>query len=106
MISSSPLERLNGAEFQTAFHWHLADRGIRHIYIKPATPRLNSKVERSHRIDAEEFCRMLDGVVIDDTQLSTKSSPSGKPSATAIGRTAASAARRPTSGCGGRRRPS
>src|SRR5215469_2195580 len=23
----------NGSEFQTAFHWHLADRGIRHIYI-------------------------------------------------------------------------
>jgi transposase InsO family protein len=26
-------------------------------------------VERSHRIDAEEFYRMLDGVVIDDTEL-------------------------------------
>lgn len=26
----------------------------------------NGKVERSHRIDAEEFYRMLDGVVIDD----------------------------------------
>ncbi len=59
----------NGSEFQSAFHWHLADRGIRHIYIKPATPRLNGKVERSHRIDAEEFYRMLKGVLIDDTQL-------------------------------------
>jgi transposase InsO family protein len=59
----------NGAEFQTSFHWHLADRGIRHVYIKPATPRLNGKVERSHRIDAEEFYRMLDGVMIDDTEL-------------------------------------
>ena len=59
----------NGSEFQTAFHWHLADRGIRHIYIKPATPRLNGKVERSHRIDGEEFYRQLKGVVIDDTQL-------------------------------------
>ena len=59
----------NGSEFQSAFHWHLADRGIRHIYIKPATPRLNGKVERSHRIDGEEFYRMLKGVVIDDTQL-------------------------------------
>lgn len=49
----------NGSEFQTAFHWHLADRGIRHIYIKPATPRLNGKVERCHRIDAEEFYRQL-----------------------------------------------
>lgn len=35
----------------------------------PATPRLNGKVERSHRIDAEEFCRMLEGIVIDDTEV-------------------------------------
>jgi len=59
----------NGSEFQSAFHWHLLDRGIRHVYIKPSTPRLNGKVERSHRIDDEEFYRMLAGVVIDDAQL-------------------------------------
>jgi transposase InsO family protein len=59
----------NGAEFQGGFHWHLLDRGIGHVYIKPKTPRLNGKVERSHRIDAEEFYRMLDGVIIDDTGL-------------------------------------
>ena len=34
----------NGAEFQSGFHWHILDRGIKHIYIKPATPRLNGKV--------------------------------------------------------------
>jgi transposase InsO family protein len=56
----------NGSEFQARFHWHVLDRGIDHVYIKPATPRLNGKVERSHRIDAEEFYRLLDGVVIDD----------------------------------------
>ena len=61
----------NGAEFQSAFHWHVLDRGIQHVYIKPATPRLNGKVERSHRIDAEEFYRLLDGVVYDDAQLLT-----------------------------------
>ena len=59
----------NGAEFQTGFHWHVLDRGMRHVYIKPATPRLNGKVERSHRIDSEEFYRLLDGVVVDDTEL-------------------------------------
>jgi transposase InsO family protein len=59
----------NGSEFQSGFHWHVLDRGIQHVYIKPATPRLNGKVERSHRIDAEEFYRLLEGVVIDDTQL-------------------------------------
>lgn len=59
----------NGAEFQGSFHWHVLDRGIGHSYIKPRTPRLNGKVERSHRIDAEEFHRLLDGVVIDDAQV-------------------------------------
>jgi transposase InsO family protein len=59
----------NGAEFQSAFHWHVLDKGINHTYIKPRTPRLNGKVERSHRIDAEEFYRLLDGVVIDDVNI-------------------------------------
>lgn len=59
----------NGGEFGSQFHVHVLDRGIRHVYIKPATPRLNGKVERSHRIDEEEFYRMLDGLVIDDTKL-------------------------------------
>jgi transposase InsO family protein len=58
----------NGAEFGTAFHWHVLDKGIGHVYIKPRTPRLNGKVQRSHRIDAEEFYRLLDGVIIDDAQ--------------------------------------
>ena len=59
----------NGAEFQGSFHWHLLDRGIGHTYIKVRTPRLNGKVERSHRIDQEEFYRLLDGVVIDDADV-------------------------------------
>ncbi len=59
----------NGAEFQSSFHWHVLDRGISHVYIKPSTPRLNGKVERSHRIDAEEFYRLLDGVVIDEASV-------------------------------------
>jgi transposase InsO family protein len=44
-----------GHEFQAQFHWHVEDEGIRHIYIKPRTPQLNGKVERSHRSDKEEF---------------------------------------------------
>jgi len=59
----------HGAEFGSQFHYHVLDRGIGHVYIKPATPRLNGKVERSHRIDQEEFYRMLEGVVIDETGL-------------------------------------
>lgn len=59
----------NGAEFQGAFHWHVLDKGVGHVYIRPATPRLNGKVERSHRIDNEEFYRLLEGVIIDDSEL-------------------------------------
>jgi transposase InsO family protein len=59
----------NGPEFGSAFHWHVLDKGIGHLRIKPRTPRLNGKVERSHRIDAEEFYRLLEGVVIDDANI-------------------------------------
>jgi transposase InsO family protein len=50
----------NGAEFQSNFHWHLEEHDIRHVYIRPQTPRLNGKVERSHRIDEQEFYQLLD----------------------------------------------
>ena len=59
----------NGVEFGSSFHWHVLDKGIGHDYIKPRTPRLNGKVECSHRIDAEEFYQLLDGVVIDDPKV-------------------------------------
>jgi transposase InsO family protein len=49
----------NGHEFQSGFHWHLGDLGIRHVYIKPGTPRLNGKVERSHKTDDIEFYQLL-----------------------------------------------
>ena len=49
----------NGHEFQAKFHWHVEDLGMRHVYIKPAMPHLNGKVERSHGIDKEEFYQML-----------------------------------------------
>jgi transposase InsO family protein len=38
----------NGHEFQAKFHCHVEDLGIRHAYIRRATPQLNGKVERSH----------------------------------------------------------
>ena len=50
-IPSRAVQTDNGAEFQSRFRWHVLDSGIRHIDIKPATPRLNGKVERSHRTD-------------------------------------------------------
>jgi transposase InsO family protein len=59
----------NGSEFGSSFHYHVLDKGVGHRYIKPRTPRLNGKVERSHRIDAEEFYRLLGGAIIDDAKV-------------------------------------
>lgn len=56
----------NGAEFQSQFHWHLESRDVRHCYIRPRTPRLNGKVERSHRVDDQEFYQLLDQDGISD----------------------------------------
>ena len=47
-----------GREFQAKFHWHVEDKGIRHAYIKPASPQLNGKVG-SHRSDQEKFYQLL-----------------------------------------------
>ena len=60
----------NGHEFQAKFHWHVEDQGNRHAYIKPASPQLNGKVERSHRTDEQEFYQLLD--YTDDVDLHRK----------------------------------
>ena len=59
-----------GHEFQAKFHWHVEDQGIRHVYIKPRSPQLNGKVERSHRSDQEEFYQLLN--YVDDQDLNKK----------------------------------
>ncbi len=59
-----------GHEFQAQFHWHVEDKGIRHVYIKPRSPQLNGKVERSHRSDQEEFYQLL--TYTDDVDLNKK----------------------------------
>jgi len=45
----------NGPEFATDFSFYLDQHGIHHRHIRPRTPRLNGKVERSHRTDEQEF---------------------------------------------------
>lgn len=60
----------NGHEFQAKFHWRVEDQGIRHAYIKPRSPQLNGKVERSHRTDDEEFYQLLS--YKDDVDLDNK----------------------------------
>lgn len=60
----------NGHEFQALFHWHCEDLGIRHVYIRKASPHLNGKVERSHLTDQREFYQLLE--YKDDIDISKK----------------------------------
>ena len=53
-----PIRKLQtdrGTEFSFTFLLAVERRGIRHRYIQPRRPDQNGKVERSHRVDAEEF---------------------------------------------------
>ncbi len=59
-----------GHELQSKFPRHVEDRGMRHLHIKPASPNLNGKVERSHLTDKLEFYRRLD--YTDDVDLAEK----------------------------------
>ena len=49
----------HGSEFGTDFTWHLRDLGVSHRHIPRGCPDSNGKVERSHRTDADEFCRRM-----------------------------------------------
>ncbi|WP_312193841.1 IS481 family transposase [Empedobacter sp.] len=60
----------NGHEFQSKFHWHVQDLGMRHRFIKVGTPQLNGKVERSHLTDKKEFYQLLN--YTDDVDLNKK----------------------------------
>jgi transposase InsO family protein len=67
---SSVVQTDNGAEFQSEVHWHVERLDIRHVYTRPRTPRLNGKVERSYRVDEQEFYQLLDqGGIGDDIHL-------------------------------------
>ena len=66
----SMVRTYRGHEFQARFHFHVEDLGIQYVYIKPRTPQLNGKAERSHRTDQTEFYQLL--TYTDDVDLNTK----------------------------------
>jgi hypothetical protein len=70
------------------FHWHLEARDIRHVYIRPRTPHLNGRVERSHRVDQQEFYQLLDrdGIAMTSDSL-VKSFGNGRTTTITIART-------------------
>lgn len=66
-----PIKKLqcdNGSEFPLAFKLAVEAAGIKHRYIKPRRPQQNGKVERSHRIDEEEFWSRHEFAVSDDAE--------------------------------------
>jgi hypothetical protein len=46
---------VNGHESQANFHWHVADQGIRHVYIKPGTPDSMDKSNALIELTRESF---------------------------------------------------
>ena len=95
--SSRPTFIVSGGSIVLSeFSWHVLDRGIGHVYIKPATPRLNGKVERSHRIDAQESSAGSSKASPSTTPTcSTTDSANGRTTATSNDPTAASTAKSP-----------
>jgi transposase InsO family protein len=64
-----PIRRLqcdHGTEFPLAFELAAEQAGMRLRRIRPRCPQQNGKVERSHRIDSEEFWSRLDVKNIDE----------------------------------------
>jgi transposase InsO family protein len=64
-----PIRKLqsdNGVEFPLDFALTVQAAGIRHRYITPRRPEQNGKVERSHRIDDEEFWQRQSFASFDD----------------------------------------
>jgi transposase len=89
----------NGAEFQSNFHWHLEQQDVRHVYIRPKTPRLNGKVERSHRVDEQGFTSCSTRTASETISIClTTSCANGKTITITTGPTAPSTGKRPTSG--------
>jgi hypothetical protein len=89
----------NGAEFQPQCHWHWESRDMKCVDIRPRTPRLNGKGERSHRVDDQEFYQLLDREAItDDIHLSTTSCASGRTTTITTAHTARWTARPRTNG--------
>jgi transposase-like protein len=89
----------NGSEFQAAFHWHILDRGIKHTYIRPATPRLNGKASSAPTASTPRSSTGSSKESSSTTaRCSRTSCKNGRTSTTSTGHTAAWAGRLPTNG--------
>jgi transposase InsO family protein len=62
----------HGTEFAFAFVLAVEQAGMQHRYIRPRCPQQNGKVERSHRIDAEEFWSRHEFAGFDEAALAVR----------------------------------
>jgi hypothetical protein len=54
------VQTVNGAEFPITISLARQRTGHPALYIRPRAPRLNGEIERSHRVDEQEFNHLLD----------------------------------------------
>ena len=65
----SKIQTDNGSEFGFSFGLSVAEAGLRHRHTRPRCPQQNGKVERSHRIDNEEFWSRHEFATHDEAQI-------------------------------------
>jgi hypothetical protein len=56
------------SEFPLAFALAVQAAGIRHRYIRPHRPQQNGRIQRSHRIDQEQFRECHVFAIIDEAE--------------------------------------
>jgi transposase len=86
----------NGAEFGSQFHYHVLDRGIRHLYIKPATPDSTARWNAPTAPTKKSSTGCSTASSSTTPTCSTTSCKSGKTSTTSTDPTAASPDKPPT----------
>lgn len=62
----------NGSEFLKSFHSYLEEQGIKHQFIYPRMPKVNSYIERFNRTIQEEFILRNDEIYYDTTAMTRK----------------------------------
>lgn len=66
------LQTDNGSEFLKSFHQYLEEQSIRHQFIYPRMPKINSFIERFNRTIQEEFILRNDEIYYDSKTFNRK----------------------------------
>lgn len=75
ILSPTPIHTVqtdNGSEFLKSFHEYLEEQGIKHQFIYPRMPKINSFIERFNRTIQEEFILRSDEIYYDQEVFAQK----------------------------------